>query len=72
VLRKLIDSVDASKVSHPINAKHLVTSNEDVLAKLKDTSSVISHEWFWPTMGTFFRPKDVVVTETGQFMVGYY
>ncbi|KAF8195372.1 pyruvate decarboxylase THI3 [Pholiota molesta] len=28
-------------------------------------TAVISHLWFWPRIGHFFRPKDVIVTETG-------
>ena len=25
----------------------------------------ISHTWFWPRVGDFFKPKDVIITETG-------
>lgn len=25
----------------------------------------ITHAWFWPRVGAFFKPKDVIVTETG-------
>jgi pyruvate decarboxylase len=31
----------------------------------KEESDVISHTWFWPRLGQFFRPRDVIVTETG-------
>jgi len=27
----------------------------------------ITHTWFWPRVGGFFKPKDVIVTETGRF-----
>jgi pyruvate decarboxylase len=27
----------------------------------------ITHAWFWPRVGDFFKPKDVIVTETGLF-----
>lgn len=30
----------------------------------------ISHAWFWPRVGQFFRPKDVVVAETGTSSFG--
>jgi pyruvate decarboxylase len=66
VLRKLIDRVDASKVSRPVKAKDVVSTNKGLLDQQKDSSSVVTHEWLWPTMGTFFRPKDVIVTETGK------
>ncbi|KAF8158340.1 thiamine diphosphate-binding protein [Crassisporium funariophilum] len=31
----------------------------------QEDSSIISHLWFWPRVGYFFKPKDVIVTETG-------
>ena len=64
-MRKLIDRVDASKVSHPVNAKDVVSTNKGLLETQKESSSIITHEWLWPTMGTFFKAKDVIVTETG-------
>ena len=27
--------------------------------------SHIEQDWFWPRMGSFFREKDVIITETG-------
>ena len=30
----------------------------------------ITHAWFWPRVGEFFKPKDVIVTETGAFVCG--
>jgi pyruvate decarboxylase len=35
-----------------------------------DGESVISHAWFWPRMSAFFRPKDVIVAETGTSSFG--
>lgn len=31
----------------------------------KEKDTVISHTYFWPRLAEFFRPKDVIVTETG-------
>ena len=31
----------------------------------KEDTEDISHSWFWPRLGQFFREKDVVVAETG-------
>ncbi|CAA7262057.1 unnamed protein product [Cyclocybe aegerita] len=31
----------------------------------EENTPVISHLWFWPRVGYFFRPKDVIITETG-------
>lgn len=66
MLRKIIDTIDVSKISHAVNAKDVVATNKDLLSSQKDSSSsVITHEWLWPTVGNFFRPKDIIVTETG-------
>jgi TPP-dependent 2-oxoacid decarboxylase len=65
VLRKLIDTIDVSKMSHTITAKDVVARNKDLHSFQKDSASVITHDWLWPTVGNFFRPKDVIVTETG-------
>jgi len=35
-----------------------------------EANDVISQAWFWPKMGTFFRPKDVVIAETGTSSFG--
>lgn len=66
----LIDKIDPSKVSHPVKATDVVSSNKDLLRDHKDKSSTITHEWLWPTVGNFFRPKDVIVTETGNLNEG--
>ncbi|KAJ7288386.1 thiamine diphosphate-binding protein [Mycena rebaudengoi] len=36
----------------------------------KESDDVISQAWFWPTMGTFFQPKDVIIAETGTSSFG--
>ncbi|KAJ7601083.1 pyruvate decarboxylase THI3 [Mycena floridula] len=36
-----------------------------IAAVPKEDHEVISHAWFWPRLGEFFKPKDVVVAETG-------
>ena len=45
----------ASQIPVPVFTKQL--PSED--------SAVISHLWFWPRLSYFFKPKDVIVTETG-------
>jgi pyruvate decarboxylase len=34
------------------------------------SGSLIEHSWFWPRVGAFFRPKDVVLGETGTSSFG--
>jgi len=31
----------------------------------KEDNDIISHSWFWPRVGQFFKPKDIIVAETG-------
>ena len=47
----------ASQIQVPAFVKHLP----------EEDSAVISHLWFWPRLSYFFKPKDVIVTETGLF-----
>lgn len=28
--------------------------------------SAITHEWLWPRVGKFFKPKDIIIAETGE------
>lgn len=35
-----------------------------------DSSPEITQDWFWPRLGKFFQPKDVVVAETGTSSFG--
>jgi pyruvate decarboxylase len=34
----------------------------------EEDSQVITHAWFWPRLSLFFKPKDVIVTETGEWL----
>jgi pyruvate decarboxylase len=45
----------ASKIEVPPFIKHVPS----------DDSPAITHAWFWPRLGYFFKPKDIIVTETG-------
>ncbi|TFL02421.1 thiamine diphosphate-binding protein [Pterulicium gracile] len=36
----------------------------------EESDSKISQAWFWPKMGTFFQPKDVLLAETGTSSFG--
>ncbi|KAF8908910.1 thiamine diphosphate-binding protein [Gymnopilus junonius] len=48
-------SSTASKIEVPLFVKPV--PNEE--------SPTITHSWFWPRVGSFFKPKDIIVTETG-------
>ncbi|KAJ3504907.1 hypothetical protein NLJ89_g7695 [Agrocybe chaxingu] len=51
--------------------KNLATTTTDLHQTLElgpdehQVQNSISHLWFWPRVGYFFRPKDVIITETG-------
>jgi len=57
------------KLTERLQPFHAVASKIEVPAFIKqlpqEDSSVISHLWFWPRVGFFFKQKDVIVTETG-------
>ncbi|KAJ7640546.1 pyruvate decarboxylase [Mycena rosella] len=36
----------------------------------KEDNDIISQAWLWPTMGKFFKPKDVIIAETGTSSFG--
>jgi pyruvate decarboxylase len=35
-----------------------------------EKSDIITHNWFWPRVGQFFRSKDIIVGETGTSSFG--
>ena len=54
---------EALKDLHPLVRKFEVPPF--VKALPKEDTAVISQLWFWPRLSYFFKPKDVIVTETG-------
>ncbi|KIK07962.1 hypothetical protein K443DRAFT_128744 [Laccaria amethystina LaAM-08-1] len=54
---------EALKSLHPLVRKFEVPLF--VKALPKEDTPVISQLWFWPRLSYFFKPKDVIVTETG-------
>lgn len=57
------------KLTEKLQHFHSKASQIPVPAFIKqlpsEDSAVISHLWFWPRVSYFFKPKDVIVTETG-------
>jgi len=64
VLQKLLDTLDFSKIRHTESAKskppQLVNEVE-----ADNTTQDITHAWFWPRVGKWFKPNDIIITETG-------
>lgn len=63
-MKKLLPKLTERLVQHHSSASKIqVPKYTSPLPK--EDNDKISHAWFWPRVGAFFKPKDVIVTETG-------
>ncbi|KAI5842474.1 thiamine diphosphate-binding protein [Morchella snyderi] len=62
VFRKLLDTLDYSKIQKHATAE---ISNTIPRRERESISSEINHAYFWPRVGQWLNPGDVVITETG-------
>lgn len=68
VLRKVIDRMGTLNVQPgPIVHNDIPREDQQIL---KD--QVINHAWFWPRVGQWLQPKDIVITETGTANFGIW
>ncbi|KAF5022768.1 hypothetical protein F66182_5183 [Fusarium sp. NRRL 66182] len=67
VLRKIIDRVDPKSMPQPS-----IPEVKNEVEKNLDDSDVITQAWFWPRVGEYLLPKDIVVTETGTANFGIW
>ncbi|KAK0201639.1 pyruvate decarboxylase THI3 [Desarmillaria ectypa] len=56
-LTSRLESYRSATLAYDVPPFHAVVPQED--------DNIISQAWFWPTLAKFFRPKDVIVAETG-------
>jgi pyruvate decarboxylase len=49
----------------PTASKLPVEPFANIAPQVQDNDPTITHAYFWPRVGQFFMPKDVIVTETG-------
>ena len=70
VLRRVIDEMDMTKlsVSPGPRANNFIEKSEQDISR----SQTITQAWFWPRMGQWLRPKDVIITETGTANFGIW
>lgn len=70
VLRKVIDRLDMSQLSVQEGPK----PHNEVPPPEKDVANdqVISQAWFWPRVGQWLQPRDIVITETGTANFGIW
>lgn len=51
---------------YPVASKIPVAPFTDLVPTTQDNDQTIVHAYFWPRIGKFLQPKDVIVTETGR------
>lgn len=70
VLRKVVDKMDTSKMIFQPGPKvdNNIAKSEQDMSK----DQTITHDWFWPRMGQWLQPNDIVVTETGTANFGIW
>lgn len=67
VLKKVVQKMGA------VNTSPVPQIGNDVPDAEKDPKqTVISHSWFWPTVGQWLKENDVVITETGTANFGIW
>lgn len=68
VLQKLLQTLDFAKIHHSESAKapppHL-TNDYGPEEAAAAQQGVITHASFWPRLGKWLKPNDVIITETG-------
>ncbi|KAF5382607.1 hypothetical protein D9615_002967 [Tricholomella constricta] len=65
-MKQLIPKLTERLVSYHTNASKLPVPK--FISEIpREGDATITHMWLWPRMATFFKPKDVIVTETGTY-----
>lgn len=68
VLRKVIDRMGKLNIQSGPVAHNEIPKQDQHISK----DQVINHAWFWPRMGQWLQPKDIVITETGTANFGIW
>lgn len=63
VIERLTKEVDVSRLQSRISTSSKVGMLDH--HKFQVTANKLTQQWFWVAIGSFFRPYDIVVTETG-------
>ncbi|KAK5160903.1 hypothetical protein LTR04_004348 [Oleoguttula sp. CCFEE 6159] len=67
VLQKIIARMGRLNIEDGPKPTNKVPSTEK-----ESSSEIITQAWFWPTMGQWLQPKDIVITETGTANFGIW
>ena len=69
VLRKMIQKLGSLKLSAP---EVPPLSNRLPDEEKHSTDKTVTHKWFWPMIGQWLKPNDIVITETGTANFGIW
>lgn len=70
VLGKVAQKLDSSKLK--IQPGPRPNNEIPEKAQKEDGASKITHTWFWPRLGQWLKPNDVIITETGTANFGIW
>ena len=65
MLQELIKAIDETKIASVITRTMAPPPFGELDPREKTSGKVIPQNYFWRRLSTFFRPGDIVVTETG-------
>jgi len=68
-MKRLLPVLSA-ELAHMKGAAEKIPVARYVLELPNDNSPIITQDWLWPRVGQFFKPKDVIVAETGTSSFG--
>ncbi|OAX81058.1 pyruvate decarboxylase [Emergomyces africanus] len=67
VLRKVVDRMGKLNITPSPKITNQLPEQDP-----RESSSAVTHAWFWPTVGQWLREKDVIITETGTANFGIW
>lgn len=68
VLKKVTERMGKLNIEAGPRANNEIAENEQDMSK----DQIITQEWFWPRMGQWLQPNDIVITETGTANFGIW
>jgi pyruvate decarboxylase len=63
-MKRLLPNLTA-RLQHLKRTQQSVEVPRFALPLPQEDNNSISHAWFWPRIGQFFKPKDIIIAETG-------
>jgi len=63
-MKRLLPNL-TTRLQHLKRTQQTVEVPRFTLTLPQEDNNIISHAWFWPRIGQFFKPKDIIIAETG-------